>query len=458
MTIDSFEALPLAAPLQRALHENNYTTPSPIQAQAIPPVLEGRDLLGAAQTGTGKTAAFSLPILHQFATNPKRMKRGQMRALVLTPTRELAIQVSDSFSKYGKHVRFFQSIVYGGVGQHPQVKSLARGSDVLVATPGRLLDLFEQGYVDFSAVEFFVLDEADRMLDMGFIHDMRRIIREIPNIRQTLFFSATMAPAVRQLAESILHNPVGVSITPEATTAEKVEQRLCLVDGKDKLPLLADLIRDELVRNRDNLTLVFSRTKHGANKLATQLSKFGIRADAIHGNKSQTARQRALEGFRNGNIQVLVATDVAARGIDVKNISLVINYDLPEEAEAYVHRIGRTARAGESGLAISFVSDDEFGLLNAIERKIRQAIPVMSEQAFHAVGLEAAHDRRRQAPAYVRPNPRGRSGPPRGRSGPPRSRGSSYPKSGRTMGRRQATATVSAKPAKRNRGSLRRSA
>lgn len=425
MTISTFEALPLAAPLQRALQENNYTSPSPIQAQAIPLLLEGKDLLGAAQTGTGKTAAFSLPILHQLATNPKPTRRGCMRTLVLTPTRELAIQVGDSFQKYGKHIRFFQTLVYGGVGQHPQVKSLARGTDVLVATPGRLLDLYEQGYVNFSEVEFFVLDEVDRMLDMGFIHDVRKIVKELPKNRQSLFFSATMAPAVRQLAESILQNPASVSIKPESTTAEKVEQRLCLVDASDKVSLLTEMIRDELHRDRNNLTLVFSRTKHGANRLAAQLCKSGIRADAIHGNKSQSARQRALEAFRNGNVQVLVATDVAARGIDVKNVTLVINFDLPEEPEAYVHRIGRTARAGEAGLAVSFVSADEFALLHAVERKIQQAIPLNTEHAFHAVGLEAAHDRRRHAAAFVRPGGRGGrngGGAGRGRSGGSRGR------------------------------------
>lgn len=410
MTISTFEALPLAAPLQRALRENDYTTPSPVQAQAIPLLLEGRDLLGSAQTGTGKTAAFSLPILHQLATTPQRTRPNTMRTLVLTPTRELAIQVGDSFRKYGTHVKFHQALVYGGVSQHPQVRALKRGVDVLIATPGRLLDLHEQGHLDFSEVEFFVLDEVDRMLDMGFINDVRRVVRELPAKRQSLFFSATMAPAVSQLAENILQNPARVAITPKVTTAEKIEQRLCLVDGKNKLSLLADLINDQLDRDRGNLTLVFSRTKHGANRLAQQLGKQGITADAIHGNKSQAARQKALERFRSGRVQVLVATDVAARGIDVKNITLVVNFDLPEEAEAYVHRIGRTARAGEEGLAISFVSRDEFGLLHPIEKRIQQSIPVHSDHAYHAVELEADHDRRSRAPAFKRPGKGGRGG------------------------------------------------
>lgn len=410
MTISTFEELPLAAPLQRALRENDYTTPSPVQAQAIPLLLEGKDLLGSAQTGTGKTAAFSLPILHRLATDPKRTRPNTMRTLVLTPTRELAVQVGESFRKYGAHVKFYQTLVYGGVSQHPQVRALRRGVDVLIATPGRLLDLHEQGHLDFSQVEFFVLDEVDRMLDMGFINDVRRVVKELPAHRQSLFFSATMAPAVSQLAETILRNPSRVSITPEATTAEKVEQRLCLVDPKNKLPLLADLINSQLDRDRANLTLVFSRTKHGANRLAEQLGKLGVTADAIHGNKSQAARQKALDRFRSGRVQALVATDVAARGIDVKNITLVVNFDLPEEAEAYVHRIGRTARAGEAGLAVSFVSRDELGLLHPIERRIQQSITVDSEHAYHAIELEPDHDHRHRAPAYKRGGGKGRRG------------------------------------------------
>ncbi len=415
MSIPSFEALPLAAPLQRALRENEYRVPSPIQAQAIPPLLEGRDLLGCAQTGTGKTAAFVLPTLQRLEASARRVKRGCMRCLVLTPTRELAVQVAESFSKYGKHQRFSLATVYGGVSQGPQVKALARGLDVLVATPGRLLDLKEQGHLDLGEVEVFILDEADRMLDMGFINDIRRIVREIPAERQTLFFSATMSAEITRLAATMLTEPVSVNITPSTTTAEKIEHSICFLRKADKAALLLSLVQQQREAEDEGLTLVFSKTKHGASRLARNLDRDGIRADAIHGNKSQAARQRSLEKFRTGRTRVLVATDVAARGIDVKNIGLVINYDLPNEAESYVHRIGRTARAGAEGRALSFCAEDEFGCLRDIEKLIRQEISVYDDHAQHAVDVADAYARAKQSKSSGNGRSQGRS--PRGGNG-----------------------------------------
>ena len=393
MSVTSFEALPLAAPIHRALRDKGYETPSPIQAQAIPLLLEGRDLLGCAQTGTGKTAAFALPIINKIHDAPKPLRPYAPRALVLTPTRELAVQVGKSFETYGAHVKMRHALVFGGVSQVPQVKALQKGVDVLVATPGRLLDLLDQRYVDLTRVEFFVLDEVDRMLDMGFIHDVRRIVKVLPRERQSLFFSATLAPSIVELAETILRNPARVSVTPETATAEKGDHRICYVDKADKAALLTQLVeRQEDLEGR-NLTLVFSRTKHGANKIAKQLVKSGIRADAIHGNKSQSARQRALEDFRSGRVPVLVATDVAARGIDIKNITLVVNYDLPNEPESYVHRIGRTARAGAEGLALSFCPADELSFLREIERLVKQQLPTHAEHDFHSSSLLERYER-----------------------------------------------------------------
>ncbi|WP_309384283.1 DEAD/DEAH box helicase [Cerasicoccus frondis] len=385
----SFEALPLAAPLQRALREKNYTTPSPIQAQAIPPLLEGRDLLGSAQTGTGKTAAFALPILHQIHERPKRLIKKQFRALILCPTRELAVQVGKSFDTYGQHLRISTALVYGGVGATPQIKALRRGVDILVATPGRLLDLYEQGHFDFDGVEFFVLDEADRMLDMGFIHDIKKIIYKLPVERQSLFFSATFSKTVTDLASEILDNPAEVRIAPEKQTADAVDHRICFVDKDDKMPLLQNLLDEQKQKEGDHLTLVFSRTKHGADKLAKALGRAGHRAEAIHGNKSQGARQRALENFRRGKVGILVATDVAARGIDVKNITMVVNYDLPDEPEAYVHRIGRTARGGAEGVALSFCTSDCLNELRAVERLIKQQITTHDDHEFHQPKVES---------------------------------------------------------------------
>jgi ATP-dependent RNA helicase RhlE len=393
MTPTTFEALPLAAPLHRVLRELEYSTPSPIQAQAIPLLLEGRDLLGCAQTGTGKTASFALPILHALHENPRPSKPKAPRTLVLAPTRELAVQVAKSFGTYGKHVRFRQTMIYGGVGQNPQVAAMRGGVDVLVATPGRLLDLIEQRHVDLSGVEFFVLDEVDRMLDMGFLRDVKKIVALLPVKRQSLFFSATLAPNIVQLAESILRNPARVSIQPETTTAERIEQKVCFVTKDAKRPLLEQLLADQAKADAARLTIVFSRTKHGANKLAKSLCAAGFQADAIHGNKSQAQREKALERFRKGLTPVLVATDVAARGVDVKDVGLVVNYDLPNEPEAYVHRIGRTGRAGADGLSVSFCSDEELDFLREIEKIIRMPVPVWTGHDHHDAGLAERYAR-----------------------------------------------------------------
>ncbi|MDP0494972.1 MAG: DEAD/DEAH box helicase [Verrucomicrobiota bacterium JB024] len=384
MTDSSFEALPLAAPLKRALSEKGYTTPSPIQAAAIPLLLEGHDLLACAQTGTGKTAAFALPILQRLHDDKRKPRPYSVRTLVLTPTRELAVQIADSFKTYGKHMRLSVGLVYGGVSQRPQERALKDGVDVLVATPGRLLDLYQQNCMDLDEVETFVLDEADHMLDMVFIHDLRRIAKELPENRQTLLFSATMAGQIAELAGKLLRSPREIRIAPAATTAEKVEQKILFVQQENKRALLTHMLGEHGDGKPAELRLVFTKTKHGANRLATQLSKDGIPADAIHGNKTQAARQKALNRFRNGEISVLVATDVAARGIDVKDVTLVVNYDLPMEPDSYVHRIGRTARAGASGLAVSFCSSEEVYLLNAIGRLIRQDIPIDAEHPYHA--------------------------------------------------------------------------
>lgn len=384
MTTTTFEALPLAAPIQRALAERNYTQPSPIQAQAIPLLLEGRDLLGCAQTGTGKTAAFSLPILHALHTHPRRPRPKTARVLVLTPTRELATQVGKSLETYGAHLNISHALVFGGVGQRPQVDAMRRGVDVLVACPGRLLDLVDQRYVDLSEVDFFVLDEVDRMLDMGFQRDVQRIVSLLPKKRQSLFFSATLAPQIVKLSHEILRDPATVSIEPEVTTAERINQEVCFVTKENKRSLLMEFLRKQ---DRGELAIVFSRTKHGANKLAKQIAAEGIQAEAIHGNRSQAQRDRTLDKFRAGRLPVLVATDVAARGVDVKAVTLVVNFDLPNEPEAYVHRIGRTGRAGAEGHAVSFCSDDEREYLRDIERLIRQEIPLNESHEWHIASM-----------------------------------------------------------------------
>jgi ATP-dependent RNA helicase RhlE len=371
-----FEELKLIDPLLRAVHAEGYTEPTPIQAQAIPHVLEGKDLLGCAQTGTGKTAAFALPILQRLsATRPSDRS---IRVLVLAPTRELATQIGESFRAYGRNTGLKQTVIFGGVGQNPQVDAVRRGVDILVATPGRLLDLMGQGFVKLDRIEVLVLDEADRMLDMGFIHDVRRIINAVPRKRQTLLFSATMPPEIQQLANNILINPVSVAVTPVASTVKMIQQSVFFVEKQDKAALLEDLLRDKTVKR----VLVFTRTKHGANKVVKQLANARVIAEAIHGNKSQTARERALANFKSGATRVLVATDIAARGIDVENITHVINYDLPNEPETYVHRIGRTARAGASGFAWSFCDTEEREYLRDIERLIRLHVPVATQNTF----------------------------------------------------------------------------
>src|SRR3989338_7642815 len=342
----SFQQLNLIEPLQNAVAQQGYTTPTPIQAKAIPDLLAGKDLIGIAQTGTGKTAAFVLPILQRMTEKYPRT----LRTLVLAPTRELAAQIGDSFASYGKFLKFKHTVIFGGVGQGPQVNALSRGVDIVIATPGRLLDLMNQGRVSLKDIEFFVLDEADRMLDMGFIYDIKKIISKLPHKRQSLFFSATMPAQVSQLAHQPLRNPVKVEVAPSATTVERIKQCVFFVDSAAKEKLLLDL----LLQKHLTRVLVFTRTKHRANKVATYLNSHRVRADAIHGNKSQGARTQALQNFKTGRTNVLVATDIAARGIDIDDISHVINFELPNEPESYVHRIGRTARAGTEGVAYSF--------------------------------------------------------------------------------------------------------
>ncbi|MEQ8770523.1 MAG: DEAD/DEAH box helicase [Phycisphaerales bacterium] len=367
----TFASLNLSARMLETLTAQGYETPTPIQAKSIPPILEGRDLLGCAQTGTGKTAAFGLPLLeHLVATARHGGEPRQARALILAPTRELAGQIEDNLRTYGRGTGLRAALVFGGVKQHRQVRQLQAGVDVIIATPGRLLDLMEQGHIDLSSVEVFVLDEADRMLDMGFIDPIRKIARELPKERQTLLFSATMPPKIRQLAETMLRDPVSVSVTPVASAAPLIDQRLYHVPGEHKTTLLTHLLQDAAIIR----TVVFTKTKHGAEKLAKKLSRDGISAGAIHGNKTQSQRQRALDAFKNGKSRVLVATDVAARGLDVDGISHVFNFNLPNEPEAYVHRIGRTGRAGAEGQAISFCSRDERGHLRAIERLTGETI------------------------------------------------------------------------------------
>ncbi len=373
----TFDDLPLIDPLKQAIAALGYERPTPIQARAIPPLLDGRDVLGCARTGTGKTAAFALPVL-QHLDGGRRPRSTRARALVLTPTRELAIQVEESFRDYARHLRLSCAVVFGGVGKQRQIDAMHRGVDVLVATPGRLLDLMGDGYINLDAVEFFVLDEADRMLDMGFIHDVRKVIKALPERRRTLLFSATMPGEIRELSQTLLDDPVTVAVDPVSSTAERVDQCVMFVEKGDKRHLLAELLQLEGEIDR---ALVFTRTKHGANRLAKQLSQI-TPAGAIHGNKSQNARQRALEAFKTGDLRVLVATDIAARGIDVDDISHVINFDLPNEPESYVHRIGRTGRAGSAGVAISFCQPEERADLRRIERLIDAGIPVVDGHAY----------------------------------------------------------------------------
>ena len=378
-----FKDLGLNAPILNALKEQGYTSPSPIQEKAIPPALAGRDVLGCAQTGTGKTCAFATPILQRLETRtgPKR----PIRALILTPTRELAIQIGESFQSYGKYLKLRHTVIFGGVGQNPQVESLKKGVDILVATPGRLMDLHNQGFLSLDALEIFVLDEADRMLDMGFIHDVRKILKWLPQKKQTLFFSATMPPEITDLVNSLLKNPVKVAVDPISSPVEVIRQSVYLVDKGNKTNLLAHLMQAKRVKN----ALVFTRTKHGANKVARDLGKAGISAAAIHGNKSQTARQQALSDFKAGRVRCLVATDIAARGLDIEELSHVFNYNLPEVPETYVHRIGRTGRAGRGGEAIAFCDFGEKPLLRDIEKLIGKKVPLVEDHPWPMQVFEA---------------------------------------------------------------------
>ena len=384
----SFSELGLADPIQHALTARNHVIPTPIQARAIPELLAGRDMLGIAQTGTGKTAAFALPILHQLSRKRGNNRPGSPRALILAPTRELAIQIGDEFRAYGKHLHLRQTVIVGGVSQKPQVDALRRGVEILVATPGRLLDLVGQRRLGLEAVEFFVLDEGDRMLDMGFVRDVRKIVSALPKTRQSLLFSATMPSEVARLSGEILADPVRVEVTPQATPIERLEQKIYHVDAAGKRALLASILSDPALSR----VIVFTRTKHRANRVADHLGKFGVAAEAIHGNKSQGARQRALNQFRAGDARVLVATDIAARGIDIDGVTHVINYELPNESESYIHRIGRTARAGAGGVAISFCDPSERAYLSGIERLIQRRLTVVGEEPAAAAPAVAVPD------------------------------------------------------------------
>ena len=409
----TFEQLDLITPLLKAIEAQGYESPTPIQVMAIPPLLDGSDVLGCAQTGTGKTAAFALPILQHLALEPTRGKR-VIRALVLSPTRELAAQIDDSFEAYGRFLKIAHAVIFGGVSESPQIDALRRGLDILVATPGRLLDLLDRGFVDLRQVEFFVLDEADRMLDMGFINDIRRVLKHLPADRQNLLFSATMPPDIVALASDFLYEPVRVEVVPESTTADLIEERVMFVEKNDKRELLVQLLRDHPIER----ALVFTRTKHGANRLVKQLEREGVAAAPIHGNKSQNARTRALEGFKDGSIPILVATDIASRGIDVDGITHVFNYDLPNEPEVYVHRIGRTGRAGNTGIAIAFCESEEGVFLRDIERLIGYELPVDTDHPWHS---EAAIPARRTGPVVSRRGPPASNSRSRGPSSSSRS-------------------------------------
>lgn len=375
----SFEKLSLIEPILRALKTEGYTKPTPIQEQAIPLLLERKDLLGCAQTGTGKTAAFAIPILQLLHQDElfKKAPEG-IKALILTPTRELAIQIDESFAAYGRHLRLRHTVVFGGVSQKAQTDALRAGVDILIATPGRLLDLMNQRYIKLDQIKIFVLDEADRMLDMGFIHDVKKVIAKLPTRRQTLFFSATMPKEISSLANSILTNPSRVEVTPVSSTANTIKQSLYFVDKKDKKSLLLHLLKDRSIVT----ALVFTRTKHGADRVVKDIAKVGIKAEAIHGNKSQNARQRALTNFKSQHTRVLVATDIAARGIDVDDLSTVINYELPNIPETYVHRIGRTGRAGATGQSLSFCDAEEKEFLRDIQKLIGKPIPVVTDHPY----------------------------------------------------------------------------
>ncbi len=395
VTDTTFKSLGISEQLLKALAEENYETPTPIQAQAIPGLLAGEDMLGIAQTGTGKTAAFALPILQMLDEEklPRRPNRPQ--AVILAPTRELAIQIDEGFAAYGRHLKIRHSVIFGGVGQHPQVRALSKGVDIVTATPGRLLDLYQQGHVKFDDVDFLVLDEADRMLDMGFINDVRKIVKAMPKDRQSLLFSATMPKDIQHLADEILDQPTRVEVTPQTVAVDRIEQHLYYVGQKEKQGLLISLLQDPALAR----VIVFTRTKHGANRVARVLEKAGIASDAIHGNKSQSARQQALKRFKSGDARVLVATDIAARGIDVDNVTHVVNFELPNVPESYVHRIGRTARAGNAGIALAFCDGSEKPYLRDIERLIRRKLDVVAGHGFekpNADSIKANEDGRQQ--------------------------------------------------------------
>jgi ATP-dependent RNA helicase RhlE len=375
----TFQELDLIEPISKALTEEGYTTPTPIQSKAIPLILKQRDLLGCAQTGTGKTAAFAIPILQLLESRPlDKWEKARIRTLILTPTRELAIQIGESFAAYGRHTRIKHTVIFGGVGQKPQTDALQKGVDVLIATPGRLLDLINQGFIKLNQLEIFVLDEADRMLDMGFVHDVKKVIKLLPAKRQSLFFSATMPPAIMTLADTILTNPSKVEVTPISSTADTIKQSLFYVNKSDKNSLLLHILSDQTIAT----ALVFTRTKHGADKVVKVLRKAGVTSEAIHGNKSQNARQNALKNFKSQTTRVLVATDIAARGIDVDDLTHVINFEIPNIPETYVHRIGRTGRAGAKGTALSFCDVEEKPYLKDIHKLIAKNIPVVKDHPY----------------------------------------------------------------------------
>ena len=395
----NFTDLKLIKPIAKALQEEGYTQPTPIQQKAIPNILQGRDLLGTAQTGTGKTAAFAIPILQNLTE--KNVRNNEIKALILTPTRELAIQIEESFNAYGRHLRLRNLVVFGGVKQGAQEASLKKGVDILVATPGRLLDFISQGIISLKNLEIFVLDEADRMLDMGFVHDVKKIVKLLPPKRQTLFFSATFPDEIKNLADSILNNPVKVSVAPVSATADTIQQKVYFVEKDDKLDLLTHILQNDI----SDSVLVFSRTKHGADKIARKLQKHKISAEAIHGNKSQNQRQNALTNFKSGKSRVLVATDIAARGIDIDELKYVVNFELSDVSETYVHRIGRTGRAGAEGKSISFVDGLDLINLKNTEKLIGKKIPVEKDHPFHTDDLVVTKRDSNNKPFVPKPKP-----------------------------------------------------
>ncbi|GAB0056251.1 ATP-dependent RNA helicase RhlE [Candidatus Magnetaquicoccaceae bacterium FCR-1] len=416
--MSEFNQLNLVSSLRTAIQQAGFQAPTPIQSQAIPHLLDGHDLLGIAQTGTGKTAAFVLPILNRLISQPRRPRAGETTVLILTPTRELASQIGATIEAFSATLPIRHTVIFGGVGQYLQAKAMSRGVHILVATPGRLLDLINQGIVRLASLQVFVLDEADRMLDMGFIHDIRRVIALLPADRQTLLFSATMPPEVEELTKGILRDPVRVEVTPQSTTVEKVDQKVLFVNKENKRALLKKILEQQDIQR----ALVFTRTKHGADRVTEHLEKNAIPAMAIHGNKSQSAREKSLELFRNGEVRVLVATDIAARGIDVAHISHVINFDLPNEPESYVHRIGRTARAGNDGQAISFCDASESPYLRDIERIIRQKVPVDRDHRYHCEIAAGMFPEPQRGPSSARrqaPTPTRSAAPAKGRRPPP---------------------------------------